>query len=54
MTNTKKAERKAFFAEKNRRSKEARKKGKATVTANREMGRLLSARAWKAGGSSDK
>ena len=46
----KKAERQAFFAEKNRRRKEARKKGRATVIANREMGRLLSARAWLNGG----
>jgi len=45
--NPKRAERRAFFAEKNRRRREARRQGRAVVLANREMGRLLSERQFR-------
>lgn len=47
--NPKKEERRRFFATKNLRRKEARKQGRATVLANREMGRLLSKRMFRKG-----
>jgi len=47
--NPKKAERRRLFAKKNLRRKEARKQGRATVLANREMGRLLSQRLFRKG-----
>ena len=47
--NPKRAERKRLFALKNERRKEARKRGRATVLANREMGRLLSQKLWRRG-----
>jgi len=47
--NPKKEERRRFFAKKNARRKEARKQGRATVLANREMGRLLSERLFRKG-----
>lgn len=47
--NPKKEERRRFFANKNLRRKEARKQGRATVLANREMGRLLSKRMFRKG-----
>jgi len=47
--NPKKEERRRFFAKKNARRKEARKQGRATVLANREMGRLLSKRLFRKG-----
>lgn len=47
--NPKREERKRLFSIKNERRREARKRGRALVLNNREMGRLLSARMWKKG-----
>ncbi len=45
--NPRRTERHRLFALKNQRRKEARAQGRATVLANREMGRLLSQRLWR-------